>query len=81
MLHISTQPACFHINISTKPLLENSAVKFCVMVNARSVKGEAGMCLDDYDFPLPAVGRDIEKDIQKRERHTKERMRGKGEQQ
>lgn len=22
-----------------------------------SIKGEAGMCLDDYDFPLPAVGR------------------------
>lgn len=39
------------------------------------------MCLDDYDFPLPAVGRDLGEDIQKRERHIKERTREKGEQQ
>lgn len=67
MLHISTQPACFYINISTNPLLGNSAGKFCVMVNARSVKGGAGMCLDNCYFPLPAVGRDADEDIQKRD--------------
>jgi len=27
------------------------------------------MCLDDYDFPLPAGGRDTAEDIQKK-RHT-----------
>lgn len=37
------------------------------------------MCLDDYDFPLPAVGRDAVEDIQKK-RHIKE-TRDKGEKQ
>lgn len=44
----------------------------------QSVKGGAGMYLYDNDFPLPVEGRHAVEDIQ---RHMKEKMRDKGEQQ
>ncbi len=46
----------------------------------KAAEGGAGMCLDDYDFPLPAEGGDAVEDVQ-RKRHMTEERRDKGERQ
>lgn len=60
MLNISTRPGCFYINTSTEPLLrEQDSQVLChgeCKVCYYSIKGEARMCLDENDFPLPATG-------------------------
>ena len=38
LLHISTQAACFCINLSTEALLENNTVEFFAIINEAHVK-------------------------------------------